>query len=434
MTRVAWTYISIVLGLGAVFALLATVTSTVPSNAWLPFAGLTLLATLSQLFQVEVPGRQTYYPHTAFFFAGVLLLPPSLFVALVAIPHLLEWAKERLLGGPHLRYWYIQPFNIAAHIISGSFAYVIYQSFHSPVSSYTPMSVLAATMAATGYVVVNHLLVGIALVTARDISWRGAGVLNVDSLLPDFIMACCGYIVAVLLQLSPWMALPALAPMVLVHRVFVMLKLRQDNLTDPKTGLWNRRHFENVLNAELERGRRFNRYLTVMAINLDLSQDLKHSYGRLAVDTVLIGVGRVIKSNVRQYDMAAHFEGEKFALLLPETNPFESLVVAERLRSAIESAQITVETSDTPLSVTASLGVSCFPGDGVDAAGLLRSATIAAEYAKQKGSNKTVCFADVPMIHHADEHDKSLLNLRGEIYTPPTDREVGFANPTFRNS
>src|SRR6476619_8490614 len=112
MTRLAWIYISIVFLLGAVFAVLAIVISPPPDDFWLPFAALTLLATLSQLFQVEVPGRQNYYPHTAFFFAGVLLLPPSLFVVLVVVPHLAEWGKERILGGPHLRSWYIQPFNI----------------------------------------------------------------------------------------------------------------------------------------------------------------------------------------------------------------------------------------------------------------------------------------------------------------------------------
>ena len=433
MTRLAWTYLFIVFALGAVFTGLALVISPVADNAWLPFAGLTLLATLSQLFQVEVPGRQTYYPHTAFFFAGVLLLPPPLFVALVAVPHLVEWGKERIVGGPHLRSWYIQPFNVASHVVSGSLAYWLYQGFGSPISDYTPMSVLAATVAATVYVAVNHLLVGMALVTARGISWEGSGVFSVDSLLPDFIMAYCGYIVAVLLQLSPWMALPALSPMVLVHRVFVMLRLRQDNLTDEKTGLWNKRHFDTVFNGELERGRRFNRYLTVIAINLDISEDLKHSYGRLAVDTVLASVGRIIRANIRQYDMAAHFEGERFALLLPETNPFESLVVAERLRSAIENARIGVETSETPIHVTASLGISCFPGDGIDPAELLKAATAAAGYAKQKGSNKTVCYADMPTTMGPEDRDTGVLVLKGEVYTP-TDREVGFANPTFRNN
>src|SRR5258708_6366452 len=111
MNRLAWAYICIVFLLGAVFAALAFVTSSLTESVWLPFAGLVLLATLAQLFQVEVPGRQTYCPHTAFFFAGVLLLPPSLFVVLVAVPHVVEWGKERVLGGPHLRAWYIQPFN-----------------------------------------------------------------------------------------------------------------------------------------------------------------------------------------------------------------------------------------------------------------------------------------------------------------------------------
>ena len=60
MTRLAWAYIFIVFLLGAVFAALAAIVSPLPYSVWLPFAGLTLLATLAQLFQVEVPGRPTF--------------------------------------------------------------------------------------------------------------------------------------------------------------------------------------------------------------------------------------------------------------------------------------------------------------------------------------------------------------------------------------
>src|ERR1043165_6680575 len=137
MSRSAWIYISSVFVMEAICCGLAALRSSVPSDMWLPFVGLTLLATLSQLFQVEVPGRQSYYPHTAFFFAGVLLLPPPLFVLLVTVPHLAEWVKEHVLKGPHLRSWYIQPFNIATHIVAGSAAYWLFQAFNTSVSAYS---------------------------------------------------------------------------------------------------------------------------------------------------------------------------------------------------------------------------------------------------------------------------------------------------------
>ncbi len=432
MSRSAWIYICSVFLAAAVFVGLAVLTSPIPSGMWLPFAGLTLLATLSQLFQVEVPGRQAYYPHTAFFFAGVLLLPPPLFVLLVAVPHLMEWAKERILKGPHLRSWYIQPFNIAGHIVAGSAAYWLFRSFGSPVSEHTPLSMLAVTLAAGAYILINHVLVGLALVMARGLSLKGSGVFALDSLLPDFIMCYVGYIVAVLVELSPWLALPALSPLVLAHRVFVQLHLKQNNLTDHKTGLWNIPHFNSVFAAELERATRFNRYLSIMVADLDLPQEINNTYGRVALNMVLANVGKVFKQSIRQYDVAAYFNGERFALLLPETNPFESLVVAERLRSSVEAATFQVETSSTPIQVTVSVGIACFPGDGVLANELLNAATDAAQYARSKGSNRTVCFADMPPIT-SPLTDTGNLKLTGEVYAP-TEKNVGFASPAFRNS
>src|SRR5437867_10841295 len=131
LTQRAWAYICGVYLVGAVLSGLAIFTSPVPESAWLPLIGLTLLATLSQLFAGEIRGRQSYYPHIAFFFAGVLLLPTSLFPILVVVPHMFEWAKERMLRGPHLRFWYIQPFNIASHTIAGYTVYCSYQGSDS---------------------------------------------------------------------------------------------------------------------------------------------------------------------------------------------------------------------------------------------------------------------------------------------------------------
>lgn len=433
MSRNGWINLVTVFALGVLCIVVAIFKSSGASDMWLPFAGLTLLATLSQLFQVEVPGRQAYYPHTAFFFAGMLLLPPSLFVLLVAVPHLIEWGKERLLKGPHLRAWYIQPYNVAAHIVAGSAAYWVFQTFNSPVSSYAPLTLLAVTVSVGIYTLANHVLIGLALVNARGLSWKASGVFTVDSLLPDFIMCYVGYIVAILVELSPWLALPGLSPLVLVHRVFVLIHLKQNNLTDIKTGLWNMAHYNRVLAAELERATRFNRYLSIIVADLDLPREINQTYGRLALDTVLSGVGKVFRQSIRQYDVAAHFEGERFALLLPETNPFEALVVAERLRSSVEATSFQVETSKTPVEVTVSIGVTCFPGDGVESQELLNAAAQAAEYARSKGANRTVCFADMPPPMSPSSTNSGNLELKGEVYAP-TEKNMGFANTAFRNS
>ena len=85
-----------------------------------------VLATLAQLFkalfrsdQKSERGTTTYTPKLIVLFAGIYLLPPPLLVMLVVIPHLVDWVKERLTKSANLAKWYIQPFNIATHLLAG---------------------------------------------------------------------------------------------------------------------------------------------------------------------------------------------------------------------------------------------------------------------------------------------------------------------------
>lgn len=431
MTRRAWTYIWAVLGGAILLALLAALTSPVDARSWLPFAGLTVLACMAQLYEAEAPGRQSYYPHVVFFFAGVLLLPPPLFVLLVTIPHVVEWGKERLMRGPHLQSWYIQPFNIAAHVVAGLAAYWVYRGAGvDPVSSYTMRSVLGATIAAAAYVLINHVLVGWALVLARGITWKESGVMAADSLMPDAVLSLLGYVVAVVVGLSPWLALPALAPLALVHRVFLLFRLKRDDFTDAMTGLWNSRHFNSILNSEVERARRFNRDLSLTVIELDTGKELSGRYGQVALDTVVAGMGQILRVGTRQYDVCARLNETEFAVLLPETNPFEALIVARRLRTGAAEARFQVETSQEPIGVAVSMGIASFPGDGVDSAQLIESAARAAQYAAGRGKNHIICAPDVPRV---EEQREGGLELKGEFFAPSSAKAAGFANPALRN-
>src|SRR5689334_698695 len=130
MSYRAWVYIWGVLVTGALLCGFAYSGPAAAPQQWLTFAALTLFATLSQFFEAEAPGRQSYYLHTIFFFAGALMLHPFLFALLIIIPHIVEWASERLRNGIHLKAWYIQPFNISVHIIAGFTAYWIHATFN----------------------------------------------------------------------------------------------------------------------------------------------------------------------------------------------------------------------------------------------------------------------------------------------------------------
>src|SRR5205823_7254697 len=174
----------------AVTVQFAISTGPFTASEWLTFVAFTVLATLSQLFKAEAPNHQTYFATPVFLFAGVVLLNPFLFVLLVVTSYLIEWIKERLVRSPQLRNWYLQPFNISTHIIAGLAAHwvnVMIRDNATLAPTWFPslLQVTAVLTAAVTYAAVNHILVGLALVLARRVSWRESGVLETENLLTE---------------------------------------------------------------------------------------------------------------------------------------------------------------------------------------------------------------------------------------------------------
>ena len=396
MSRTAWAYISIVLLVATFLSVLAGLNAQFALLDWQTFVLLTALATVAQLFEAE-HGKQSFYPHFVFFSAGVVLLDSFLLILLVAIPHLVEWAKEGLTPGARRRKWYIQPFNIAGHIIPGLSAHWVYFLVLSNTSQLeAPSLLLSAAAAITTYIGLNHIMVGLVLVLARGISWQQSGVLKVDCIMPDAIMSALGYVVAVLWTLNPWLTILALSPLVLMYQALMVPQLKQDAYTDSKTGLWNARHFATLFTTEMERAKRFDRPIAIIMADLDLLRNINNTYGHLAGDAVLEGIGRIIRENVREYDIAGRFGGEEFAITLPETGPEEAHVIAERLREAVEAASFPVAATSSTIQVTMSLGVASFPEDAATSNDLIHEADVAVYQAKLNGRNCVVCTSNVP--------------------------------------
>ena len=118
-----------------------------------------------------------------------------------------------------------------------------------------------------------------------------------------------------------------------------MPALTQEARTDAKTGLWNMRHFNEVFAVELERAKRFKRPLAMVMADLDLLRNVNNTYGHLAGDAVLVGIGKIIRESVREYDLPARFGGEEFSIVLLEANAEDARSFAERVRRTIESTE-----------------------------------------------------------------------------------------------
>ena len=175
----------------------------------------------------------------------------------------------------------------------------------------------------------------------------------------------------------------------------LIAKLSDAARRDPLTQLLNRRGFTEVFDVELERARRTEQGLSVVVGDLDGFKEVNDRFGHAAGDEALERVGRAILRGKRSWDSAARVGGEEFAILAPDTDEHGAYIVAERLRTAVES-----EFADADLGpLTVSFGIVSFPVHGQTAEALLQAGDQALYAAKRLGRNRSVISsAEVPGI------------------------------------
>ncbi len=157
--------------------------------------------------------------------------------------------------------------------------------------------------------------------------------------------------------------------------------------TDMMTKLKIHHFFQAALVEERERAQVQNMPLSLIMLDIDHFKNFNDQYGHTCGDLVLINVAGIVQQNVRQLDIAARYGGEEFALILPNTELKEALVVAERIRKNVENSRISC--GDKALSVTVSLGVSQFiPEEDQDNLSLISRTDKALYQSKHDGRNR----------------------------------------------
>lgn len=162
------------------------------------------------------------------------------------------------------------------------------------------------------------------------------------------------------------------------------------SMTDPLTGMFNRRFFMERLYEEMERVRRHKEFFTVFFIDIDNFKFFNDAYGHRTGDEILKAVARVIKEAVRSMDVVARYGGEEFAVILPHTMKKDAYIIAERVRKGVEELRENLE--DVKETVTCSVGVSELPGDADTIEGVIHKADTAMYLAKKTGKNKVVVY------------------------------------------
>lgn len=165
-------------------------------------------------------------------------------------------------------------------------------------------------------------------------------------------------------------------------------KLYDASVRDPLTGLHNRRHLDERLEAELSFSTRHGTPLSLIFLDIDHFKKVNDSQGHQAGDHVLRKLSEVLQSSVRAEDLVARFGGEEFVILAPGITSDQAQTFAERIRLAIEQLELTYE--EGQISITVSVGVACSsqasPSDAPS--DLLKAGDRALFEAKRRGRNQ----------------------------------------------
>jgi diguanylate cyclase (GGDEF)-like protein len=157
---------------------------------------------------------------------------------------------------------------------------------------------------------------------------------------------------------------------------------------DSLTGASNRRHFLEGTGLELERAKRNGLSVSLLALDIDHFKAVNDQYGHQAGDAVLKAFVEVIRGTLRPYDVLGRVGGEEFMVLLPDTSHEAAAVLAERIRSRVESMLMSFD--GTTLSVTVSIGVAEFGVDGDSQDAVFKSADTRMYQAKNEGRNRVI--------------------------------------------
>jgi diguanylate cyclase (GGDEF)-like protein len=174
-------------------------------------------------------------------------------------------------------------------------------------------------------------------------------------------------------------------------------EFQQMSLTDPLTGLPNRRYLEERLYEEVERSKRHGTPLSFMIIDVDRFKSYNDLYGHTSADHVLIRTAHALRKCVRSIDMSARFAGDEFCIILPETEENAAARIAERLRAEVSNTEYRSESGESMGRITISIGISSFSPARQTPRTVIESADRALYQAKTRGRNCVVLYEEPPV-------------------------------------
>lgn len=179
-------------------------------------------------------------------------------------------------------------------------------------------------------------------------------------------------------------------------------EFKKISVTDSLTGAFNRRYFEELIKSDIEMTHRYGDANSMLLIDVDHFKAVNDNYGHPCGDKVLINIAEILNSSLRVSDTLCRIGGEEFAVLCKRSNKKDSLIIAEKLRSAVESTMVNCAAKQ--VKCTISIGITTIVGKGTkyDQHDIYRQSDIAVYHSKQTGRNQAIHYDDL------DESDKSV--------------------------
>jgi diguanylate cyclase (GGDEF)-like protein len=170
----------------------------------------------------------------------------------------------------------------------------------------------------------------------------------------------------------------------------VISSMKDMAIYDTLTHLYNRRHLDHVLEEEFRNSSSKKQPLSIIMVDIDHFKPINDRYGHDEGDKALIHIASILKGSLRKHDIVSRFGGEEFLVILPRTIMKDAVVIAERIRRAVESNSLSV--GDETVHLTVSLGVAAIPAIWPESKEeFIKCADTALYEAKGKGRNR-VCF------------------------------------------
>ncbi len=171
-----------------------------------------------------------------------------------------------------------------------------------------------------------------------------------------------------------------------IENAILFQRTEQLTITDDLTRLFNSRYLNLYISREIMRCKRHGIPLSVIFLDLDGFKSVNDQYGHLAGSRTLTEVGGILVEAVRESDILARYGGDEFVVVLPETPPSGALVIAERIRRAIED-HVFLKDQGLEARISASFGISSYPDHALNPEGLIQKADQAMYRVKERDKN-----------------------------------------------